>query len=108
LYLHGNVSGDPDEDGWDDYQNFFEACSQLKGIQINAWGTWNFNDKSYFSNILPTTISRIENPTIQEIWKNRILYIKSLGVKIVPENEILCSVDNLIKEANISWRFEMD
>jgi hypothetical protein len=78
LFISETLLYRPQSDGWNDYESFFEPCSQLKGI--------GFCDEYY--NDVVDSISKIENLELQKIWKDRIQFIKSLGIKILPVDEI--------------------
>jgi hypothetical protein len=104
VYQYENV----DDHGWGDYQNFFAACPNLKGVALGhpndvEVGLTSYTEEQFLNCDVPNVPEGD-----QEIWKERILHLKSLGIKIMSFDSIFDN-DNLLselkKESNIRWCF---
>jgi hypothetical protein len=88
----------PFEEPWRNYKSILALCSNLKGIEImmEKDGQW-FNLKNILGNMSE------EN---QNIWEQRILYLKSIGVELMTDDEYIFKITELRKENQ--WGFEFD
>jgi hypothetical protein len=100
-YVHvdiHNVIHRPSVFNWYRYQEIFDQCTNLKGIELTT------SSKS-IEEILPTL-----SESHQKIWKERIEYFQSKNIRLVKKNEIDGNENlrkKLAKEAGIKWRFHV-
>jgi len=86
------------KNGWDRYQEFFDQCTNLKVIEFNPHLSENF-----FTCKVPNECSEFD----QQIWKKRLSYFQSRGIRIANRGEIESFRKKLEKEAGITWSFEL-
>merc|ERR1712034_31963 len=98
-YLHINVNdlNFPFEESWRNYKSILALCPKLKGIVIMM-------DKNeqwvYLENVLEDMSE--EN---QDIWKQRISYLKSIGIEIMTLHDYISKSTELCKESKWGFRF---
>merc|ERR1711925_28465 len=97
-YLHINVNdfNFPFEEPWRNYKSIFALCPKLKGIAI----AMNKDEQCVFVENALEDMSE-EN---QDIWKQRISYLKSIRIKLISLKEYMSKVTELCKESQ--WGFE--
>lgn len=104
-YLNILVSTKDDkinENGWKEYKIFFSLCTNLKQIRLS-----NIKKKVWTEEqILECKIPDV-NSKFQQIWKNRVLYLKSIGIKIASHKIMKVSAlsETIGKESNLKWWF---
>jgi hypothetical protein len=88
----------PFENGWENYREIFDQCTNLEAISLSDQYDENFIHES-----LPYL-----SEAIQEIWEKRISYFEARGIQIVDKDEIRKNKrlqKKLAKESGIRWRF---
>ena len=87
-----------------EYKEFFPLCTNLKGVSLSVCRDHSrIND-----NILESQKFKKASEEVQKIWKNRILYIKSLGIEILDQKETMKNGKlelKIAKELNLNWHF---
>jgi hypothetical protein len=92
----------PMDFGWDNYRDCFDQCTNLKAIELMPIPT---DDRETLTNILPN-LQEFD----QEIWKERISYFKSRGIRLADRGEIDENENlrvTLAKKVGISWKFHL-
>merc|ERR1712034_140367 len=86
----------PFEEPWRNYKSILALCPKLKGIAI----IMDKNEQwAYLKNVLEDMSA--EN---QDIWKQRISYLKSIGIELMSRKEYKFKLAELSKERK--WGFE--
>merc|ERR1712096_323642 len=67
--------------GWDNYKEFFSLCSNSKGITFCAPSSTVYTEDQFLKCKIPNMPQ-----ASSEIWKERILYLKSNGFEILSQN----------------------
>jgi len=95
LHIFIDYPKEPMTCGWDKYQQIFDQCLNLKGVELD-WGDENGD---------AITLSQISEP-YQTIWQERISYFEARRIRIVDDvgNENLKT--KLAKEAGVTWKFD--
>merc|ERR1712034_13206 len=80
----------PNDDGWENYETFFNLCPKLKGVNIFTKKGNKFIDLQDSLDELPETI--------QEIWEKRIAYLRSFHIDIMSSSEYESTIHELCKK----------
>merc|ERR1711964_136708 len=95
-YLHVMICSPclPLKDGWENYKTMLALCPGIKGVFLSVP-----EDNFVFS-----LQENIETCSHNKIWKERILYFNSLGIKVLNKKEYHSKFKQLCKP--IRWGFE--
>jgi len=89
----------PFEEPWRNYKSILAPCPNLKGILITMQ-----KDEQWF-----TLKNELENMSEenQDIWKQRILYLQSIGVELMSSEDYRSKYEELCKESKWGFNFSI-
>jgi len=97
LQIEVNDFNFPFEEPWRNYKSILALCPKLKGISI-------IMDKNEQWVFLENELEDVSEEN-QDIWKQRILYLKSIGIDFMSREEYKFKVTELRKESKWGFQF---
>jgi len=97
LQIHLIDLNFPFQGPWRNYKSILALCPKLKGIVI----VMNKNEQWVFLQNALEDMSA-EN---QDIWKQRISYLKSIGIELMSREEYIFKITELCKESKWGFKF---
>jgi len=89
--------------GWDQYQTIFQNLHNLKGILFTLMVGQDLREIDFFSEDDESNLEIFETIENFTMWKERIIFIKNLGIKILDHDKYKSKEIELSK--NLRWRF---
>merc|ERR1712034_99523 len=87
----------PFEEPWRNYKSILALCPKLKGIAITM-----YKDEQWVN--LENVLEDMSEEN-QDIWKQRISYLKSIGIDIMTLHDYISKSTELCKESKWGFRF---